>query len=267
MKSKISTHVDFYLGTEPTDMVWLGSAENRTLLPEHLDIWWEYWGISPFILFPRTVHAYMEQVQDLVSSVDKPIDRKYGWRWDYPDSRLSDWAITCDIAGNVFVSHFGSAWVLVKSLYSNEKQIDQRKMLISPEELKDMFRRKDRFAFPTMKSAVFSTQKITPLGSPVHTIMVTCSPTAVKTLAGLLDTFRKMGHAGSSREISIKDYGDFFFDGDGCDRIGTIVVNGVLLEEWVQTYLKTGKGHYFAEKSDAAQDAGCAPCCDPTQTK
>jgi hypothetical protein len=230
-------HVDFYIGKDD-ELAWFGSCESGGELLTGFDKWrtkGTNGGVSPFILFPDNVHCYLQNVDRRVRRHEskEDITRETGWRWDYATSAESAWAYTHD-GHDVYVSHFGSAWIKVRDLYTKERDVTARTLKTAP------VWPETKVAFPDLRDFEFTYPELAPLGNPVHTIVVTCNSTAVLTLATLLRKLQTMGNVGSSRTIDMKDYGSVYFDGDGSDRIGAILVNGIDMDDWTRTLLDLG---------------------------
>jgi hypothetical protein len=71
-----------------------------------------------------------------------------------------------------------------------------------------------------------------------NVISFTCSDQAVEVVLKLLQALERLGSWGCSRNFVMVDCpwedepNQFFFDGDGSDKLGFIKVNGLSLAEW-----------------------------------
>ena len=95
----MGTRADFYLGTDPAEMTWLGS------------IAWDGYpeGIESAILSAQSSAFYQEAVSDMLSTKDDATHPEDGWPWPWENSRVTDYAYTFD-GERVLYSHFGSPW-------------------------------------------------------------------------------------------------------------------------------------------------------------
>lgn len=84
-----------------------------------------------------------------------------------------------------------------------------------------------------------------------HKIVIECNPEAKDNLLPILDTLRHLGSAGSSRSVTVEDHGNYFFDGDGPDRIHSISVDGTQVKDG--DFMKVSSMPYI-NKSEAIDD-------------
>lgn len=95
----MGTRADFWLGTDPKTMKWMGS------------IAWDGYpeGIELAALEAEDRQSYQKAVNDMLFARDDATYPGDGWPWPWKDSRMTDYAYAFD-RGRVLCSHFGSPW-------------------------------------------------------------------------------------------------------------------------------------------------------------
>lgn len=106
----MGTRADFYIGTDPADMEWLGSiawdgyphgiCEGESILGDLHE---------SQVLSAETEEEYRAALASFFSQRDDVSRPEDGWPWPWEDSRLTDFAYTFD-GEKVVCSNFGSGW-------------------------------------------------------------------------------------------------------------------------------------------------------------
>ncbi|MFA5135364.1 MAG: hypothetical protein WC505_06300 [Patescibacteria group bacterium] len=239
---------DFYIGrAEQHDdqMVWLGSVRNDGQPVGTND---HKYGVSYYLMTAVTVHEYLKLAneymdRDGLDQRNPCLLARKGTAWPWQEtSQASAWAYTY-FHGYVWVSHFGSAWVKATDLYREVKieAAPMRKARTVHEVVLPAWP-EEKANFPDLRGLQVDHDALVPYGyNSTGTIMAVMPHDTLPVVALILERLKEMGDHGSSRAVDILDFVHTYFDGDGSDRIYTLLVNGMESDDWAKAYLNTGE--------------------------